>query len=76
MNDVETQKFKDALNLALEAFAEVSGIHCHQYLIAETAIGMVVEVWVDDSKHCHVCIEGDSPRQALVDVMNVVQRKF
>lgn len=76
MNDIEIQKFKVALNLALEAFEKVSDVHC-QYLIAGTAIGMTVDVWINDSsEHCHVCIEGDSPRQALADVTNAVQRKF
>lgn len=76
MNDIEIQKFRTALGLALEAFAKVSNVHC-QYLIAETAIGMAVDIWINDnSEHCHVCIEGDSPRQALADVMNAVQRKF
>lgn len=76
MNDIEIQKFEVALALALEAFEKVSGVHC-QSLVAETAIGMAVDVWTDsNSEHCHVCIEGDSPRQALADVMNAVQRKF
>lgn len=77
MNDIEIQKFKVALNLALEAFAKVSDTYYCHYLIVETAIGMTVDVWIDgNSEHCHVCIEGDSPRQALADVMNAVQRKF
>ena len=76
MNDIEIQKFEVALALALEAFEKVSDVHC-QYLVAETAIGMAVDVWTDgNSEHCHVCIEGDSPRQALADVINAVRRKF
>lgn len=76
MDSIEIQKLKAALDLAMEAFEKVSGIHC-QYLISDTPVSTIVDVWVgENSKRYHVCIEGDSPRQALADVMNVVQRKF
>lgn len=76
MDSIEIQKLKAALDLAMEAFEKVSDIHC-QYLISDTPVSTIVDVWVgENSKRCHVCIEGDSPRQALADVMNAVQRKF